>query len=67
MRKSDTELLIDAIAGMLARVENSVPTMAYADIVTLLRIGHALGYLQGRQEQLYDIRLFEGKDEDETE
>lgn len=55
-RKKD----VDAITGMLARIQESVSTMVYSDVRTLLRLAYAYGYDTAKRERLEDIKLFEG-------
>lgn len=50
----------DAISGMLARIENSVSTMVYSDVRTLMRLAYAYGYDTAKRERLEDIELFRG-------
>lgn len=51
---------VDAITGMLARIESCVSTMVYSDVRTLMRLAYAYGYDTAKRERIEDIKLFEG-------
>lgn len=63
--RREAKLLKDGITAALGRLQEIVPTMAYSDLVTVVRLTHTLGVLEGRDQMARDRKLFRSYDEDE--
>ena len=64
--KMELKRIHDAVGPLIARLEKqNIPTMAWSDMFTLMRLANQAGRIQASEEIYERMELFRGKDPDE--